>query len=176
MAKKKKPTRPPGKWVSVRTRTEDLWKNHSPECAGGQAQQQHSLRVMTGFWLAIFIEGRMVLDRARACQILDRRHNLSTRHKKLDAMTEADESFLCIPRNCPGSNQVMLKFLGRYSLRVLSGLGAVFALVALVIGLRTGTKRADSCGDRLDRRTAEEESFTRETSFNSLRLSLPGSI
>src|SRR5215831_15384597 len=37
----------------------------------------------------------------------------------------------------------MLKFLDRYIIRILSALGAVFALVALVISLRTGAKRGD---------------------------------
>ena len=37
----------------------------------------------------------------------------------------------------------MLKFLDRYSIRIVSALGAVFALVSLVVGLRTGAKRGD---------------------------------
>jgi hypothetical protein len=37
----------------------------------------------------------------------------------------------------------MLKFLDRHAIRILSALGAVFALVGLVIGLRTGAKRGE---------------------------------
>jgi len=37
----------------------------------------------------------------------------------------------------------MLKFLDRYMIRILSALGAVFALVALVVSLRTGARRGD---------------------------------
>lgn len=37
----------------------------------------------------------------------------------------------------------MLKFLDRYSIRILSGLGAVMAIVGAVVGTLTGAKRGD---------------------------------
>ena len=37
----------------------------------------------------------------------------------------------------------MLKFLDRYSIRILSALGAAFALVGLIIAMRSGAKRGD---------------------------------
>jgi hypothetical protein len=58
---KKETHTPPGEWVSGKNKAGNL-RNHSPEHADVQAQQQHSLRAMTGFWLAMFIEARIVLD------------------------------------------------------------------------------------------------------------------